>query len=458
MTLKSLNPHDQSIVGKLNISSQAQVRQAVVNAKKAFPSWKETSIEKRVTYIQKFQALLKQNASELAKLTSLEMGKPLNQSIDDIEAEQDFIDYYITQGPKTLADHTVLKETNGTYRLTHEPYGVCACIAPWNFPLSMANSGILPALIAGNTVVFKPSEYTSLSQKMVVDLLHETGLPSNVLNLVIGGGDVGAGLIDEPIDLAWFTGSTKVGQQIFQKAGVKFIKALLEMGGSSPGIIFADANLDHALDQLYWGRFLNAGQVCTAIKRLFVEESVYDQVVNLFTQKLQTLKIGNPLDNPDIGPLVTQTQLHHLESQVQDALDKGAKIVIGGSRPKSKSLTKGNYYLPTILTQVKPNMRVMTEEVFGPVLPIVSFKTESQAINLANATDYGLSAEIYTSNLQKGERVAKQLEAGTVAINTDNFFKPECPFGGFKKSGMGKEYGELGFLEFTQPKLIAKVK
>lgn len=322
----------------------------------------------------------------------------------------------------------------------------------------MATSGIVPALIAGNTVVFKPSEYTSLSQKLVADLINETGLPNGVLQTVIGRGEVGAWLVDAQVDLIWFTGSTKVGQQIFQKAGTKFIKTLLEMGGSSPGIIFADANLEAALDQLYWGRFLNAGQVCTAIKRLIVQKPVYDQLVQMFAQKLKQVKLRNPLDNPDIGPLVSVKQLQHLEEQVADAVNLGAKVIMGGKRPNDPNLANGNYFEPTILTNIKPEMKVMKEEVFGPVLPIMAFDTEEEAIALANATDYGLSAEVYTADIEKGERVAKKIDAGTVAINTDNFFKPECPFGGFKKSGMGKEYGEEGIKEFTRQKLIAVVK
>ncbi|MBU2592530.1 aldehyde dehydrogenase family protein [Patescibacteria group bacterium] len=323
----------------------------------------------------------------------------------------------------------------------------------------MANSGIVPALIAGNTIILKPSEYTSLTQKMVVDLLNEAGLPDGVANLLIGGGDVGKMLIDESIDLAWFTGSTRVGQEIYEKCGKKFIKALLEMGGSSPGIIFADADLDLTMDNLYWGRFLNCGQVCTAIKRLFVEKPVYQKVVKLFVEKLKTVKVGNPLDeDTDVGPLVSRKQLEALKVQVKDAISKGARVEIGGKQPIDKRLQKGNYFEPTVLTNIKPSMKVFNEEVFGPVLPIIPFRNEEEAVKLANNTEYGLSAEVYTTNIEKGERVAKQINAGTVAINTDNFFKPECPFGGCKKSGMGREYGEIGMKEFSQVKLIAVVK
>ena len=459
MKLKLINPHDQSVVGELKISTKQDVKKAVTKAKKALPSWRMLSVDERAQFIKKFRDKVAKNQDKIAKLTSLEMGKPIQQAKDDVVFELEFIDYYVENASKFLADETVYRKGNEHFRATHEPYGVCACIAPWNFPLSMANSGVIPALLAGNTIILKPSEYTSLSQRMVVDLLNESGLPEGVANLLIGGGEVGKYLIDEDIDLAWFTGSTKVGQEIYEKCGKKFIKALLEMGGSSPGIIFADADLELTMDNLYWARFLNCGQVCTAIKRLFVEKPVYDKVVKLFVDKLKTVKVGNPINkDTDIGPLVSQKQLELLKTQVKDAVSKGAKVEIGGKQPDNKSLAKGNYFEPTVLTTVKPNMRVLTEEVFGPVLPIVPFKTEEEAIRLANNTEYGLSAEVYTTDLEKGERVAKQIHAGTVAINTDNFFKPECPFGGYKKSGMGREYGEVGMKEFAQVKLVAVVK
>lgn len=458
MKLKLINPHDQSLVGELTISSQKEVKDTVNKAKKAFKSWRNTSIEERVGYIKKFRTLFVKNKNRLAKLTTLEMGKPLQQSIDDIEGILKFIDYFVKNGPKFLADKTVLKNKKEHFRVTYEPYGVCACIAPWNFPVSMAILSIIPALIAGNTVIFKPSEYTSLGQKMVVDLFNELGLPKGVVNVLIGGGDVGGMLIDENIDLAWFTGSTKVGQKIHEKCSKKFIKTLLELGGSSPGIIFSDANLDVTMDNLYWARYLNCGQVCTAVKRLFVQKPIYNKVIKLFVDKLKTVRIGNPMNKKtDIGPLVSRKQLTLLKAQVADAVSKGAKIEIGGKQPEDKNLAKGNYFEPTILTNIKPNMKVLTEEVFGPVLPIVPFKSEKEVVELANKTEYGLSAEVYTKDLIKGKRVAKQINVGTVAINTDNFFKPECPFGGYKKSGMGRECGEIGMKEFSQIKLLAVV-
>ena len=455
MKLQSINPHDQSVVGKLEISTKQDVDRAISKAKKAFETWRFTPIKKRIEYIKKYRQKVEKNKDEIARLTTLEMGKPLNQSLDDIPWEIEFLDYYIDKGAENLADEVVLEKGKEHYRVVFEPYGVCACIAPWNFPLSMFNSGVIPALIAGNTVVFKPSEYTSLSQKLAADLLIDSGLPEGVMQVLIGAGDVGAMLVDADIDLMWFTGSTKVGQQIYKKCGEKFIKALCEMGGSSAGIVFADADLKVTMDNLYWARFLNCGQVCSSIKRLFVEKSVYEKVLKQFVERLKKVKIGNPIDNFDVGPLVSKKQLELLESQVKDAIEKGAKLEIGGERPAGKEYEKGNYFEPTIFTNVNFDMKVISEETFGPVLPIIPFETEEEVIEMANKTEYGLTSEIYTTDLEKGERVGKRLESGVVAINTDSFYKPVCPIGGYKKSGIGREYGKIGMQEFVQVKLMA---
>lgn len=323
----------------------------------------------------------------------------------------------------------------------------------------MANSGITPAILAGNTVVFKPSEHTTLTQKKFAEILQDTGLPEGVLNIVVGGAKAGRTLIDAPIDLVWFTGSTKAGQEIFEKCGEKFVKALLELGGSSAGIVFEDADLKKTVGSIFWARFSNCGQVCTAIKRLFVQEKIYKEFLTRYIEKIKTtVMMGNPMTDKNLGPLVSKKQLTLLEQQVEDALKKGAKAEIGGKRPKDKELSKGNYFEPTVLTNVNFDMRVMKEEVFGPVLPIMPFENENQVIEMANNTPYGLSNEIYTANIEKAENVAKQLKSGTVAINTDDFFKPEVPFGGMKKSGMGREYGRVGFQEFAQIKTICVKK
>lgn len=455
MELQSINPHDQSVVGTVKISTPIEIEGAVSKARLALESWKNTDIKVRCSLVGNLIDKLQENRDKLARLMTLEMGKPLQQSLGEIDSEIQFVRYYSENGSKFLSDEVIYKNNTDIYKLTREPYGVCACICPWNFPLSMVTSGVLPAIIAGNTVVVKPSEYISLSQRYIIDLINQCGIPEGVVNTIIGGSEVGEKLIDSNIDLVWFTGSTNVGLKIYKKCGDKFIKALLEMGGSSAGIVMDDANLENTVENLYWARFLNCGQVCTAVKRLFVHESVYEEFMSLFLKKVSGIKVGNPIDDIDLGPLINKKQLSLITEQVQDAISHGATIAFGGKKPIKQELSEGNYFEPTVLTNVNKSMKVLKEETFGPVLPILKFKTDDEVIFLANDSEYGLSAEIYTSDYERGEKVARQIQSGTVAINTDNFFRPECPFGGYKKSGTGREYGQDGMREFSQIKVIA---
>ncbi|OQX50825.1 hypothetical protein B5M47_02910 [candidate division CPR3 bacterium 4484_211] len=454
MKLKSINPHDQSVVGEVKVATKKDVEKAVAKAKKAFEFWREIPVEKRASYIEKFAKEILKRKEEVARLATLEMGKPYQESLDDIDWDQDYLKYYVQEGPKILQDEIIEKTKKVLRKVVHEPVGVCAVIAPWNFPFGNAIWGIMPNIIAGNTVVFKHSEYTPLCGQKVIDILEKIGLPEGVVNIVHGDGKVGAMLVDSDIDLVWFTGSTKVGEEIYQKCAKKFIRCLLELGGSSPAIVMDDADLDHALENIYFYRFLNCGQACDAIKRLFVHRKIYKDFVEGLVEKVKKAKVGNPFDKVDFGPLVSQKQLRLLEAQVNDAIKKGAKVEIGGGRPKDKSLRKGSYYLPTILTNVNFKMRVLKEEVFGPVLPVIPFKDIDEAIRMANKTEYGLSAQIYTQDLKLARKIAQKLEAGTVSINSSNYFSPACPFGGYKKSGIGREGGKYGFYELTQVKYI----
>jgi len=455
MELQSTNPHDQTVVGTIRISTSTDIENAVLAARKAFEVWRKTNINIRCALVGNLVKKLEENRDKLAHLMTMEMGKPLQQSLGEIDSEIEFVRYYSANGAEFLSDEIVFKNNTDVSKVTYEPYGVCACICPWNFPLSMVTSGVLPAIIAGNTVVVKPSEYTSLSQKLVIDLINQCDIPEGVVNTVIGGADVGAKLIDSNVDLVWFTGSTKAGLNIYKKCGEKFVKALLEMGGSSAGIVMEDAFLENAVENLYWARFLNCGQVCTAVKRLFVHESIYEEFMSLYLKKISGIKVGNPSDNNDIGPLINKKQLNLIIDQVLDAKTQGAEIVMGGKTPNNAELSQGNYYEPTVITNISKSMRVFREETFGPVLPVIKFKTDNEVIALANDSEYGLSAEIYTSNYERGEKIAREIQSGTVAINTDNFFRPESPFGGYKKSGSGREYGKIGMQEFSQVKVIA---
>lgn len=457
-TVVSLNPATGDIVGETTMSTKVDVAKAVEKAKKAFPEWKRTPVNKRTDYFRKFHQLLVKHKEELATLTTKEMGKPVKQARDEVDWELGFINWYIDNAETALAGQILKETTQAIYKISYEPWGVCASIAPWNFPVSMASSGICQQVLVGNCVIFKPSEYTTLTQKRFIDLLNETGIPKGVVQGVYGDGEVGKMLVAADIDLVWFTGSTVVGQEIYAKCGRKFIKGIMEMGGSSPGIVFTDCDLETTLEQLYWARFLCNGQVCSAIKRLFVEKSLLRTVVDRLKERLINTRVGDPLTDVDFGPLVAKEQLDLLIAQVDDAKTQGATVEIGGNQPVGEKFNKGNYYLPTILTNVTHDMRVYQEETFGPVLAILPFETEEEAIELANDTPYGLSAEIYTTDLKKADRVARELQSGMIGINTDSLYWPWCPIGGYNKSGMGREYGIEGFRELAQIKYICVAK
>jgi succinate-semialdehyde dehydrogenase/glutarate-semialdehyde dehydrogenase len=456
--LISYSPASGSVVGKTDISTRQDVDEAVKKAKQAFKNWRQSSFATRAGYVRKFRKLLLDNKEKIAMLTTLEMGKPIREACDDVTFELEFIGWYAQNAERVLGETVIREDDKAVYKTVYEPWGVCASIAPWNFPITMASTGITAQLLAGNTVIFKPSEYTTLTQKMFVDLFNQSGLPEGVLQCLVGAGEVGKMLVDSDIDLVWFTGSTAVGQEIYKKCANKFIKCLLELGGSSPAVVFADCDYTRTVDMVYLARFFNCGQVCSAVKRLFIEKSLYKKFTDALVNKLRTIKVGDPMKNVDMGPLVCRKQLETLISQVDDARKKGANVIIGGEQPGGLEFEKGNYYLPTILTNISKDMRVYKEEVFGPVLPIMTFDTEEEAVVLANDTPYGLTAEIFTKDIKKAYRVAAQVHAGGVSINSDVIYSPYCPIGGYKKSGLGREYGEEGLKELAQLKYICIAK
>jgi acyl-CoA reductase-like NAD-dependent aldehyde dehydrogenase len=358
---------------------------------------------------------------------------------------------------KSLSPITTDESTELKTIVTYEPYGSAAVISPWNFPFGISITGIVPNLLVGNTVLFKGSEETILLSKMIGEIFNRHNLPQGVFNQVLGAGDVGEKLANSDIDFIWFTGSTKVGQKLYQIAAEKMINVLLEMGGSSPCIVFEDADIDSAVKTVYDNRFLNTGQVCDVIKRLIVHESVFDKFVAKLKDEVECKVMCDPgQSKADLGPLVAERQLDLLESQVNDSVAKGARIISGGKRPEGH---KGAYYEPTILTDVTKDMRVWDEEVFGPVVPVMKFKTEEEAVELANDTDYGLGARVISSDIERARRVAGKIEAGSVEINQgDRWASPNNPFGGYKKSGIGRENGAIGFQTLSQIKVISESK
>jgi len=367
-----------------------------------------------------------------------------------------YFEWYLKNAEKLLSPDVTFEDKNEIHKVYFEPHGVAAVIQPWNFPFCQWSWAVVPNLIAGNTVVFKHSEECPLSGKLIEDIILSTKLPEGVFNEVYGDGKVGEALLKQDIDLIVFTGSVKVGKKVYSIAAKKFIKVVLELGGSAPGIVFADADVDEAVEHIFAVRFTNGGQACDGLKRLIVHERLFDRVVKKLAEIMKDKKIGDPLDeNTDFGPLVAKRQQRLIASQVEDAKLKGAKVVIGGNIPVD---LRGAYYEPTLLTNIKKTMRVWKEEAFGPVLPVISFKSEEEATELANDTEFGLGGYVYSKNLKRAERVAKALQTGMVSVNGVNYVVPWNPFGGYKLSGLGREHGRFGLEDVSQIKVVVLPK
>ena len=454
--LVSINPANNEVVGEVEITSHAEITNKVTQAHKVKNQWKDMGVLKRAEILKPLIDLFKKRKKDLAMLTTREMGKPVSQSLGGFDWELNYVEHFLADAPKYLQEIKTVENKTELHRVVFEPRGVAACIAPWNYPFSNIVWGVIPNLLAGNTVVSKNSELCPLFGKLFEEIMMDLkGMPAGVFSQIHGAKAEGEFLVQQNIDLIWFTGSSTVGKKLFEVAAKKQIKAVLEMGGSNPAVIFEDVDVDYVITNVALKRFGNCGQICDATKRLIVHHSRFDEVAEKLAQHVSQMKLGDPeLDFTEIGPLASMQQLELLEAQVNKSIAAGAKVVTGGSRPKH--LSQGAYYQPTILTNITFDMPVWHEEVFGPVLPIVSFKSEEEAIQLANDTIYGLGSSVYSKDLARARRVANQIEAGCVEINGASHWNPSSPFGGYKASGMGTEHGRWGFEELCRIKIIAE--
>lgn len=443
-------------VGRINISTEEQIKQAVIKARQAFPGWSKLSVLQRGEYFEKLATLLEANSEKIALMQTREMGKPIKDSRREVSGRAPYIRHNIKLAEKLLKPEVVDENDAQTTTVFFEPFGVVAAITPWNYPTSTLFIAITQALLAGNTVVAKSSEECPLTSQLIIKLFEEADFPEGVMQMVYGNGSVGELLTDQAVDLIHFTGSSRVGKILYEKAAKKFIPVVLEMGGSSPGIIFANTDLKTICPIVTEERFNNCGQICCGLKRLFVQKDIMDEVAESIVSSVKTLIVGDPEDNnTTMGPLVAKRQLDLLEEQVEDAINKGAKVLMGGKRPVG---LEGAYYEPTVLVNVTKNMKIYSEEVFGPVLPIMAFANEEEAIELANDTPYGLSAFVYTNDKEQAARVAQAIVTGNVSINGADYFTENAPFGGHKKSGMGSVDGKYGFHHLTKMKTISEIK
>lgn len=455
--LTSTNPaKNYKVVGKIPISTAHEIASAVTKARAAKLAWKELGIKKRIALLRNLYNEFFNRKEDIVRLIIDETGKTVRYARGEFDRHAIDYNWFLENGEKALQDETTFEDEKAVHRIVYEPLGVTAVITPWNHPFGMFVWGVIPNLIAGNTIVFKTSEECPLTGKLIAEIIKSQNFPAGVFNEIYGAGNVGQKLIDQNIDFIWFTGSSAAGKQIYRKAGKKFIKAVMELGGSNPAIMFADARIDEFIEKIYIKRFSACGQACDALKRLLVQDSIFDEVVEKLKNRFEKIVVGEPEDEKsDIASLVAKRQVDLLESQVTDAVNKGAKVIVGGKRPPN---LKGAYYLPTLLTGIKPSMRVWNEEVFGPVLTVVPFKDEEEAVSLANNTRYGLGSIVFTQDKNRARRVASRIEAGNVEINSPSHWLTCNPFGGYKESGIGREHGIHGLRELSQVKLISEEK
>jgi acyl-CoA reductase-like NAD-dependent aldehyde dehydrogenase len=455
----SLNPSkNYAIIGEVSASSHDEIDKKIAKARAAQPAWAKLGVKERIKFLEKMYAAYVHNKEKIASLISQEMGMPISLCRQgEMVFGFQYMRGYLDNAQQWLAPEITFENETEVHHLFFEPKGVAGISIPWNYPFSLFVWSVVQNLVAGNTVVFKHSEECPLTGKLLEEIGQSVGLPDGVFNAVYGTGkDVGDYLMNGDIDLIWFTGSTPVGKHLYQVAAKKFIPAILELGGSAAGIVFEDADLESTIGSIYLNRFINSGQTCDGLKRLMVQRTIFDTVVQELKKVLANLVVG-PAQDPstDIGPLVAERQLISIENQVADALKKGATIIAGGMRPRG---LEGAYYEPTILTNITPNMRVWHEEVFGPVLPIVPFDSEEEAIALANDSDYGLGGYIYTKDAQRALRVSRQLQTGNISVNGTSYVIAQDPFGGYKDSGLGREHGTSGLRELCSSKLVAMKK
>ncbi len=454
-----INPADGSVVAVVDEATPADASRAVAAARAAFDdgTWPATPVSERAAVLTRIADLLERDKEDLARVETADTGKTLVESRIDIDDVVSVFRYY-ARLVEIESDRLVdVGNPAVISRVVREPIGVCVLIAPWNYPLLQISWKIAPALAAGCTMVAKPSEVTPLSTIAFVRLAEEAGVPPGVLNLVQGSGAVlGAALTDTAaVDFISFTGGLATGRNISKTAAEHVTKVAVELGGKNPHIVFADADWESSVDQVLTGVFLHSGQVCSSGTRLIVEESIADEFVAELALRASKIKMGDGLDPAsETGPLVSEQHRDKIEGYVALGISEGAQLVTGGSRPTHPDLQKGSFYLPTIFDRCDRSMRVVQEETFGPILTVERFTTESEAVALGNDTEYGLAAGVRTSDAARGERVVRALRHGTVWLNDFGYYAAAAEWGGFKKSGNGRELGPAGLAEYQEMKHI----
>ena len=458
MWIDNYNPSVGEVYGKIANSNEADVEKAYKAAKAAFPQWSNTTLEERSRILLRIASLIEENLDKLAHAEAEDNGKPLSlaKAVDIPRASSNFRFFgnAITQFSSEAHESVGLNTMNFTLR---QPIGVVGCISPWNLPLYLFTWKVAPAIAAGNTVVAKPSEVTPKTAFLLGEILTEAGLPKGVLNIVHGTGpSAGQAIVAHPnIKAISFTGGTKTGEHIARTAAPMFKKLSLELGGKNPNLIFADCDYETMLEVTVRSSFANQGQICLCGSRIFVERPIYEKFKTDFVARVKDLKVGNPFDaETRIGALVSKPHLEKVQSYIKIATEEGGKILFGGNEVTVEGSEKGYYLQPTVIEVYDDQCRVNQEEIFGPVVTLMPFDTEEEALSMANSVPYGLSSTLWTSNIDRTMRVSRKLEAGIVWVNTWLNRDLRTPFGGVKASGVGREGGFEALRFFTEPKNV----
>jgi acyl-CoA reductase-like NAD-dependent aldehyde dehydrogenase len=450
--LKTINPATEDVINRYEVITKEQINDKVQKARIAFDEEWNKDIDKRIDFIHDFANELRKDKENLARAATKEMGKAIKESRSEVEKCAWVMEYFADNGEVFIKDEVVNTDARKTF-VTFQPIGVIGSIMPWNFPYWQALRFAAPSLVVGNTIVLKPASATMQCGIEIENAFEKIGIPEGVFQTLVGDSSIAESLIDSDINAVTFTGSVSAGAKVAQRATSQVKKTVLELGGSDPFIVCDDADIEKATNGAVKGRFINCGQSCIASKRFIITNKVANEFIEKFVQKTEKLKVGDPLsDDTDIGPMVNSNGLENIDSIVKDSVKEGAELLTGGERIKIKN--KGYYYKPTVFKNVSPKMRIAQEEVFGPVAPIIVADDEMQAIKLANDTQYGLGASMWTENLDKAEKLSRMVQSGLVSVNNIVASDPRVPFGGVKKSGFGRELSRYGMLEFVNIKSV----
>ncbi len=444
-----LNPADGSLIRELAEDNAQAVAAKCARARAAQPDWATVPMEDRLAAIDAFKKIIEQKKNTLAETLTRETGKPITQSRNELNALGGRIDFFLGNTRRALEPETVLAEEQMHERITHEPLGVVANISAWNYPYFVGSNVFVPALLAGNAVLYKPSEFASLTGLAIGEMLHAAGIPRDVFSVVTGGGATGGLLVEQPVDGVFFTGSFATGARIAAACAPRMLKLQLELGGKDPTYVCEDADVKVAAESLADGAMYNAGQSCCSVERIYVHERIHDRFIEAFAATVKGFKRGDPMDDTTyLGPLARAPQLAVLERQVADALAKGAKLLAGGKRVAQP----GNWFEATVFSNVDHSMELMREESFGPVIGIQKVGGDEEALRLMNDTPYGLTGGVYTPDEARARRILARLRSGSVYWNCCDRVSPRLPWSGVGHSGVGVTLSTYGIQAFTRPK------